>query len=87
MPAELLYCFDGDISDTARFVHGNSPTQPDPAYTCNAEETDTCLWLHVRNRDTYRILICSPDTESTCIVSGTTLFHARKAGNCANMCD
>ena len=25
--------FDGDISDTVWFVHGNSTAQPDPAYT------------------------------------------------------
>ncbi len=55
--------FDGDVSDTAWFVHGNSPAQPDPAYTCNAEETDTRLWLHVRKSNAHRILICSPDTD------------------------
>lgn len=55
--------FDGDISDTAWLVHGNSTPQPDPAYTCNAVETDTCLWLHVRNTNSQQILICSPDTD------------------------
>ena len=55
--------FDGDICDTVWFVHGNSTPQPDPAYTCNAVETDTRLWLHVRNTNSQQILICSPDTD------------------------
>ena len=42
-PQQMCYvagAFDGDISDTACFVRGKT----DPAYTCNAEETDTLLW-------------------------------------------
>ena len=42
-PQQMCYvagAFDGDISDTVCFVHGKT----DPAYTCNAEETDTLLW-------------------------------------------
>ncbi len=32
--------FEGDIRDTAWFVRGKSPKQPDPEYICNAEEID-----------------------------------------------
>ncbi len=38
--------FEGDITDTAWYVRGNSPPQPDPRYTCNAEEADTSLITH-----------------------------------------
>ena len=55
--------FDGDITDTAWFVHGQDSPQPDPRFTCVAEETDTRLWLHVRNTKCHRILIMSPDTD------------------------
>ena len=32
--------------------------------TCNAEETDTRIWLHVCNSKAQRILILSPDTDT-----------------------
>ena len=40
----------------------NSP-QPDPSFSCNAEETDTRLWVHVRKTDCTKILVMSPDTD------------------------
>ena len=35
----------------------------DPEYTCNAEETDTMLWLHASKTNCKTILILSPDTD------------------------
>lgn len=55
--------FDGDITDTAWFVCGNNKPQPHPAFTCSAEETDTRIWLHVKQTASNRILIISPDTD------------------------
>ena len=42
--------FEGEISDTAWFVTGDNNPQPDPTYLCNAEETDTRIWLHVKKK-------------------------------------
>ena len=55
--------FEGEITDTAWFVQGQSSPQPDPTFTCSAEETDTRLWLHVRNTQYNNVLILSPDTD------------------------
>ena len=55
--------FDGPLMDTAWYVQGNSRRQPDPAYTCNAEETDTRIWLHVKRTTCSRILLLSQDTD------------------------
>ena len=37
--------------------------QPDPEFTCNAEETDTRVWLHAKKTKWNRIMIVSPDTD------------------------
>ena len=55
--------FEGSIEDTAWFVSSDNNPQPYPAYTCNAEETDTRLWLHVRKTSSTCVLIMSPDTD------------------------
>ena len=56
--------FDGPLTDTAWYVQGNSRRQPDPAYTCNAEETDARIWLHVKCTTCSRfLLLSSPDTD------------------------
>ncbi len=55
--------FDGDGIDTAWFVKGPSEPQPDPEYFCVAEETDTRIWLHVKQSSSNNILILSPDTD------------------------
>ena len=52
--------FDGDITDTVWFVRCGCRAQPEPALSCNAEEMDTRLWLHVKGSN---ILIISPDTD------------------------
>ena len=65
-PQQSLYVagsFDGAIVDTAWFVRGGSTAQPDPSFTCNAEETDTRLWLHAKQTKHTRILVLSPDTD------------------------
>ena len=68
--------FEGDIEDTAWSVSSNSSPQPQPRYTSNAEETDTRLWLHVKNTTKERILIKSPDTDIYHI--GVPLSHDQR---------
>ncbi len=55
--------FDGHATNTAWFVQGRGTSQPDPLYACNAEETDTRIWLHVKQTSANRILVISPDTD------------------------
>jgi len=55
--------FEGHAIATAWFVQGGESPQPDPSYACNAEETDTRIWLHVKQTSVNRILIVSPDTD------------------------
>ena len=59
--------FEGDSSDIAWFVQGHQSPQPDPPYNCNAEETDTRIWLHSKQTNATRIFIMSPDTDVFCI--------------------
>ena len=51
--------FCGSIEDTAWAV---SSAYPNPQYTCNCEETDTRMWLHVKQTQHSNVLIMSPDT-------------------------
>ena len=37
--------------------------QPDPMYSCNAEETDRMLWLYAERTHCNRILVLSLDTD------------------------
>ena len=65
-PHQKLYvagAFQEPLSQTAWFAHGRNTPQPDPTYTCNAEETDTRLWLHVARTECNQILVLSPDTD------------------------
>ena len=55
--------FENDIADTVWFVTQSNSPQPDPSFSCNAEETDTRLWVHVRKTDCTKILVMSPDTD------------------------
>ena len=58
--------FDEPITDTAWYIRvegGNKIKQLDPAYICNAEETDTRLWLHVKNSAHTKFVVLSPDTD------------------------
>ena len=59
----LAGCFEGDIVDTAWYVQGNGRPQPNPAFTCNAEETDTRIWLHAEQTRFNQVLVISPDTD------------------------
>ena len=66
--------FTGNIVDTAWSVNYEATTpQPNPVYTCNCEETDTRMWLHVRHTACNRVLIMSLDTDSYHI--GLPLHH------------
>ena len=67
MPNQVLYLaggFDEPIANTTWYVKGNSKPQPDPEYLCNAEETDTRIWVHVKQTDYKKILVLSPDTDT-----------------------
>ena len=44
-------------------MQGNGQPQLDPQYTCNAEEADTRVWLHIRHTAHTRVLLMSPDTD------------------------
>ena len=55
--------FCGSIEDTAWAVTSDQPPYPNPLYTCNSEETDTRMWLHVKQTEQSNILIMSPDTD------------------------
>jgi hypothetical protein len=55
--------FEGNLSHSAWMVTGNSKPQPEPMYTCNANETDTRIWLHVSKTHHSKILVISPDTD------------------------
>lgn len=56
--------FEGENFDTAYFVtRENNNRHADPAFLSNAEETDTRLWLHVKQTRHARVLVLSPDTD------------------------
>ena len=55
--------FQGHEINTAWFVHGKNKAQPDPEFYCKAEETDTRIWLHVKQSSSTKMLILSPDTD------------------------
>ena len=48
--------FDGELINTAWLAYAQDNPQPDPAFTCIAEETDTRLRLHVRKTQHKNIL-------------------------------
>ena len=65
-PTQALYvagAFSGVLTNSAWYVLGSNEAQPDPSFSCNAEKTDTRLWLHARKSSYNRILILSPDTD------------------------
>ena len=45
------------------FVCKNTNPQSDDALSCNAEEADTRIWLHVANSAGHNKLVLSPDTD------------------------
>ena len=59
----LAGCFEGSIEDTAWCITKHNTPQPQPLYKCNAEETDTRVWRHVKITECVTILVMSPDTD------------------------
>ena len=55
--------FDGILTETAWFVQAYGQCQPHSACSRNAEETDTKIWLHVKQTECGKILLLSPDTD------------------------
>ena len=55
--------FAEHLANTSWFVEGSNSPQPDPVYSCNAEETDTMLWLHAKRTQCDKVLVLSPDTD------------------------
>ena len=55
--------FDDPIQDTCWYVRNNTKPQPDPRYASDAEETDTRIWVHVRQTQCTKIIVLSPDTD------------------------
>jgi len=71
----IMTSYTEHISNTTWFVQGNTSPQPDPIYACNAEETDTRLWLHAKQTQCEQLLVLSPDTD-VCFI-GLSLQCAR----------
>ena len=69
--------FNGAQRNQALFTELNRTPQCDSRLTCNAEESDTRIWLHVVNSAGQKKLILSPDTDvyhvGLPVVAGTTL--------------
>ena len=79
MPGKSLIlagCFEDPINTTAWCIIRDGIPQPNPLQTCNAEETDTRLWLHCKQSTSDNILILSPDTDIYHI--GLPLNHGTK---------
>ena len=55
--------FSGSLQNKALFTKLNTPPQPDSTLTCNAEESDSRIWLHVLNSAGENKLVLSPDTD------------------------
>lgn len=54
---------EGSLKNQALFVTYNGTPQCDPQLTCNAEESDTRIWLHAVTSNGQKIYILSPDTD------------------------
>ena len=79
MPGKSLVlagCFEDPINTTAWCIIRDGIPQPNSLLTCNAEETDTRLWLHCKQSTSDNILILSPDTDIYHI--GLPLNHGTK---------
>ena len=64
--------FEGNQRGKAMFVTYNTQPQCDNALSCNAEESDTRIWLHVINSAGTKKLVLSPDTD---IISHRLTYH------------
>jgi len=70
--------FDGSLKNKALYVTSSTAQlQPDDSLYCNAEESDTRIWLHAVNSAGTNKLVLSPDTDvyhiGLPIVAGTDL--------------
>lgn len=69
--------FEGVDRGKAKFVNYNTSPECDHTLSCNAEESDTRIWLHVVNSVGTKKLVLSPDTDiyhiGLPIIAGTTL--------------
>ena len=54
---------DDTLRNKALYVEGNNSAKCDDCLTCNAEESDTRIWLHVTRSQGQRKLVLSPDTD------------------------
>ena len=68
---------DGTMRNQAMYVTLTHAPRCDPQLTCNAEESDTRIWLHVINSSGQKKLVLSPDTDvyhiGLPIVAGSSL--------------
>ena len=55
--------FAQHLANTSWIVEGSNSSWSDPECSCNAEETDTMLWLHAKMTRYTKILVHSPDTD------------------------
>ena len=55
--------FTGSLQNQAMFTKLNMSPQPDSSLTCNVDESDSRIWLHVFYSAGDRKLVLSPDTD------------------------
>ena len=55
--------FNGALRNEALFTELNGTPQCDTRLVCNADESDTRIWLHVMNSAGQKKLVLSPDTD------------------------
>ena len=55
--------FCGTLQNQALFITLNGNPQIDSTLACNAEESDTRIWLHVMNSTGQKKLVLSPDID------------------------
>ena len=55
---------DREAGDMAYFSSRTSSNEVDVSLTCNAEEADTRMWLHMSKTSGEKVLLYSPDTDA-----------------------
>jgi hypothetical protein len=69
--------FSGELANQALYTESNGTPQCHESLACNAEESDTRIWLHVVNSAGQKKLVLSPDTDTyhvgLPVIAGTNL--------------
>ena len=54
---------EGELTDTAQYASTTNSHNIEEKSTCNTEEADTRIWVHVNQSPGKRVLVYSPDTD------------------------